>query len=163
MNGRKFLVTGLGTGYLPMAPGTWGSLVPCGVYVLLAWLTAGNSLVLILAMLALALAASVVCVSLGPFAEKAFGKKDPGKVTVDEWAGQSLALIALPIEGGWEPLAISVGVAFFLFRLADVLKPPPARAMEKLPHGWGVLLDDLVAGVYANVAAQLLLRLWLLA
>ncbi len=156
---RKLLVTGLGTGYLPIAPGTWGSLAACLVFLAAARGFSGSSAWTTGATIALAVLASLGCVALGPFAERTFGGKDPSYCTCDEWAGQAIALIALPMGEGWAGLLIATGAAFVAFRVFDILKPPPARQMEKLPHGWGILADDLVAGVYANITAQLALRL----
>jgi len=115
-----------------------------------------------LVMIVLAGAFSVVCVALGGQAEREFGSKDPSQVSADEWAGQALALAGLPMAGG-DPLgsAIAVGLGFVAFRVFDIVKPPPARLVERLPGGWGILLDDLVAGVYANLICQAVLRLWL--
>jgi phosphatidylglycerophosphatase A len=110
-----------------------------------------------MAMVLVAIVSSIICVALGPFAEKHFGKKDPGQVTIDEWAGQAVALLGLPVASG-AGLWITVAAAFVAFRVFDIVKPPPARQLEKLPHGWGVLLDDLAAGVYANIVCQVLLR-----
>jgi phosphatidylglycerophosphatase A len=112
-------------------------------------------------MAALAAVSAVACVALGRFAERAFGKKDPGACTVDEWAGQAVALIALPLSDQASVLQwlVAAAVAFIAFRFFDIVKPPPARQMEKFPHGWGILLDDLVAGLYANIVAQVVLRL----
>ena len=154
---RALLVTGGGTGYLPVAPGTWGSAAVVGIYVLLAssvtccWHAAAVAMALV------AIVGSIICVALGPFAEKHFGKKDPGQVTIDEWAGQAVALLGLPAATG-AGLWITVAAAFVAFRVFDIVKPPPARQLEKLPHGWGVLLDDLAAGIYANIVCQVLLR-----
>jgi len=154
---RSLLVTGLGTGYLPVAPGTWGSAVVAGVYLLAGrygdcWPAAAP-----VAMAAVALLSGVICVALGPFAERRFGTKDPRQVTIDEWAGQAVALAGLPAAGiGGGPAAAAVG--FVAFRLFDIIKPQPVKALEKLPAGWGVLADDLAAGVYANIACQILLR-----
>lgn len=157
----KFLVTGLGLGYLPVAPGTWGSLGAAGVFLLTAWASGGSMGVVGAVMAAVALAASVAAVALGPFTERAFGKKDPGKCTIDEWAGQALTCLGLPISAAPSSWLLTAGVAFLAFRMFDIVKPPPARRLEKLPQGWGVLLDDLCAGVYANLCAQLILRLLL--
>ena len=182
MNKRlaKFLVTGLGAGYLRPAPGTWGSLGAACVFVGVAWACGENPICLNVAMFAIAVAASVICVALGRFAEEAFGCKDPSQVTIDEWAGQAVALLFLPLSGcGFEcnknpdrcscfapfiwvevdNILLVAGVAFVAFRIFDIIKPFPARRLEKLPYGWGVLLDDLAAGVYANVASQIVLRL----
>lgn len=156
---RKLIVSGLGTGYLPVAPGTWGCLPPAALFLAVAWATGGSVLWASVAMGALAVASSGACVLLGAFSERTYGRKDPSQCVIDEWAGQSLALIAMPLgDGRWPDLLIAAGTAFLAFRLFDILKPPPARRMERLPLGWGVLLDDLVAGVYAGVTAQLAVR-----
>jgi phosphatidylglycerophosphatase A len=147
----------LGTGYLPVAPGTWGSLAVAVIFVLTA-LAGGGALVVNLVLAGVAAVFSIFCLAWGGYAEAIFGGKDPSQVTADEWAGQALAYIALPGLGGRE-LAISAAVGFVLFRVMDIVKPPPARQIQRLPAGAGILLDDLIAGVYANIAAQLLLRL----
>ena len=159
---RKALVTGLGAGYLPVAPGTWGSAAVCVIFLAVALASGGGGLCTTVAMGLVAVLASVACVGLGRFAESAFGRKDPSQCTIDEWAGQALALMFLPMDSSlplWQGYAIAAGVAFLAFRLFDIVKPSPARRLERLSCGWGVLLDDLVAGVYANIASQLFLRL----
>jgi len=158
-NLRKILATGLGTGYLPVAPGTWASGAACLVFLAVIAGCSGNALRVAVAMVALAGFWSVICVALGEWSEAAFGGKDPSRCTADEWAGQALALVALPLGAGWAGWLTAAGAAFIAFRLFDIIKPPPARRLEKLHAGWGILLDDLVAGLYANVAAQLVLRL----
>lgn len=152
---RRWLVTGLGTGYLPVAPGTWGSAAVAGIWLLAAGLGFWGETIL---MAAIALAASVICVALGGFAERHFGKKDPGQVTIDEWAGQAVALLALPVTDRLADRLIIATVAFVAFRVFDIMKPSPAYRLQRLPAGWGVLVDDLIAGVYANLVAQLILR-----
>ncbi len=160
---RKFLVTGLGTGWLPVAPGSWGSLLAGGLFLLVAWGSGMHPVWTTAAMVVVAVAASVGCVALGPFAEAAYARKDPGEVTLDEVAGQALTYALLPLGAGWRGLLVVAAAGFVAFRLFDIIKPPPVRASERLPGGWGILTDDLIAAVYANVACQLLLRLWLLA
>ena len=159
---RKFIITGAGTGYLPVAPGTWGSAAVCGVFLLAAWGSGGKWHCAGGTMLAIAVLATVGCVALGRFAEQAFGKKDPSRCTLDEWAGQAVALLVIPTThpswSAWLGWLVAAGAAFLAFRLFDILKPFPARRLEKLPFGWGIVADDLVAGVYANFAAQLVLR-----
>ena len=163
-NLRKFIVTGLGTGYLPIAPGTWASGVVCVIFLILVVVSRGNAALINGAMIVLAVLAGAACVGFGRFASGAFGKKDPHQCTLDEWAGQALTLFMLPGGSGGCGLdwLVVVATAFVAFRIFDIFKPPPARALERLPAGWGVLLDDIAAGVYANIAAQLLLRFWLL-
>jgi phosphatidylglycerophosphatase A len=80
------------------------------------------------------------------------GKKDPQHVVIDEVAGQLVTLIACPIV--WKALL----AGFILFRVFDILKPPPIRSLEKLPEGTGIVVDDLGAGVYGSIVLQLLLH-----
>ena len=150
----KIAASGLGTGYLPVAPGTWGSAAVLGVFLAVALATDLDRCGVMTVMAAVAVVSSVICVALGPFVERVWGKKDPGKCTIDEWAGQALALVYLPLSADADSTTIlwtAVG-AFFAFRVFDIVKPPPARWLEKLPTGWGVLADDLAAGVYATAA-----------
>ena len=139
-----------GVGFLPLAPGTWGSLVAVGIYLLLrsqflylgpVTFTAIQLVVLVIVTVSGIWAASQV--------ERITGRKDPGKVVVDEVAGQLISLlpvVLVPVDGSWKALVI---VSFILFRLFDIVKPYPARRMERLHGGLGIMCDDLVAGVYA--------------
>jgi len=199
---RKMIVTGFGTGYLPVS-GTWGSLVTVVIFLAVVfacmlasphtmehhyqvkdihvmerkmspcceqgwcgmWATVQAVLV------ATAVLASIACVALGDFTERTW-KKDPKQCTIDEVAGQAVALLGVPMAttgglgfsigfmGTWalDNWLVTAGVCFVLFRIMDIAKPFPARRFEKLPKGWGVLMDDLMAGVYANIAAQVLVR-----
>lgn len=154
---KKAIVTGLGTGYLPVAPGTWGSAAVVAIFLAVAAGSDGRAHCVAGAMAVVAVLSSVACVALGRFAEDTFGGKDPSRCTLDEWAGQAVAMLFLPTaRGDWRNWLILAGVSFVLFRILDIVKPPPARRLEKLPRGWGVLADDLVAGGYALAAAQLL-------
>lgn len=142
---RVLVVSGLGLGYLPVAPGTWGSAGAAVLYVAvtrLAGRAAGG--VIICCALVLAVGAGV---ALAPWAEKYFGKKDPGQVTLDEMAGQWLACL---ICGAAFGAAATPVAAFVVFRIFDVRKPFPIRRLEKLPGGWGVMLDDLAAALYTG-------------
>jgi len=159
---KKAIVTGLGCGYLPIAPGTWGSAATTLVFMIVVWASNGSKLWSSAAMLILAVVSSAGCVALGAFTEQTYGKKDPSQCTIDEWAGQAITYLLLPISGHWHSWLWAAGLGFVLFRIMDIIKPPPARAMEKLAMGWGVLLDDVFAGIYANLACQILLRFWLL-
>ncbi len=163
---KTLLVTGLGTGYLPVAPGTWGSAVVVLFYALTAWASSGRQVCLTGSMVAVVLLSSAACIGLGGHAQRTFGRKDPSQCTIDEFAGQAVALLLMPLQAGpiaWQPgrWALVACVGFLCFRVFDILKPPPARQLEKIPLGTGVLLDDLMAGIYANLTAQLILRLGL--
>src|SRR5258705_6027294 len=157
-------VTTCGVGYLPLAPGTWGSLVAVGVYLVVRgaamqfFFSAGarrnfNLLHVYYGVIAIELAAVVVITLVGIWAasrtEKLSGKKDPGKVVIDEVAGQFIALIPVPFVLGaawWTAI-----LAFILFRFFDIVKPYPARRLESLEAGLGIMADDIVAGVYAAI------------
>jgi phosphatidylglycerophosphatase A len=141
------LATGLGSGYSPVAPGTAGSALG----VLLFWpLAARGPLVQLAAVLVLSLVGALAASRVA----RSVGRKDPGLVVVDEVAGQWLTLTALPFT----PVVAALG--FVLFRVMDVFKPWPARGLEALPEGWGIMADDLAAGVYAHLALRALLLLW---
>lgn len=165
---RLLCITVLGSGFAPFASGSWGSLVALLLWILLRQLVlfAGASVDAVeVATTAGVLTASVLCVAWGPWAIARFGarsskEKDPGQFVLDEFAGQWVALLLLPLPGAADAwtLAVVIGVQLFLFRAFDVLKPPPARQLERLPAGWGILLDDLVAGLYANLTGQLFFR-----
>ena len=156
----------MGLGDAPVAPGTFGSagaiVVALGVWAIHR-ASAASPVVLDVAWIVLTLLACIGCVRWGAWAVDHFSasakkKGDPGAVVIDEIAGQWLALVALPMPTLSRALAV-LAVQFVLFRLFDVIKPPPARQLEKLPAGWGILADDLAAAVYANVAGQIVFRL----
>ncbi len=141
--------SGAGSGFAPVAPGTAGSLVGLALGAALRrGLGLGDAALGAFAALVLALGLW----SAGR-AEAIFGRRDDGRITIDEVAGQLVALIGIPLRlDAWL-------VAFLLFRLADIAKPFPCRRLERLPGGFGVMGDDLIAGLYANLAGQLLWRL----
>lgn len=155
---RKAVVTCLGLGYLPVAPGTWGSLGACACALAVGWVAYGRA-GFDVALGAMSAAAVLGCVVLGEWACQHYGSADPRAVVLDEAAGQWVALVGLPGAGAGAMLAV-VGLQFLLFRAADVLKPPPARQAERLPGGWGIVCDDLVAGAYANLIGQIVFRYW---
>jgi phosphatidylglycerophosphatase A len=151
-------MTGLGTGYMPFAPGTWGSAVVCLWVFLQCWLIGTEPWQLTVSLLIITGLAIAGCGAFGGWMEGHFGRKDPGECTLDEFGGQALTLLAVPLGGGGLVRAAVVISAFLLFRAFDILKPPPVRNLESLPGGWGVVADDLMAGIYANVALQFLVR-----
>ncbi len=101
-------------------------------------------------MLLWAAAASVICIAFAPAVITQTGKQDPREIVVDELAGQCIPFIPAAMLTQLNPLLVAV-LGFFLFRLFDIAKPFPIRKLEKLPAGWGVLADDLLAGLYAAV------------
>ena len=143
-----FIATGAYSGYLPKAPGTWGSAV--GV---LLWLLIGRmELQPYLIVLIILFFVGVVC---GGAAEKIIDRVDPPLVVIDEIVGQLLALTMAPLH----PVPILLG--FLLFRLFDIWKPFPANWIDQhLCGGLGIMLDDVVAGFYALLVLQLGLRLY---
>lgn len=143
---RCRFISVFGLGRLRPAPGTWGSLPPALLAALL-WAFDAPAWLLPVALTALLLAASLACLIEGDDAEALAGGKDPGLAVADEVAGMALTLlIVLPwhAPGPWETL-----LAFLAFRLTDITKPWPADRLQRVPGGLGILLDDLVAGLYA--------------
>ena len=156
---REWIVTFFGAGKSPVAPGTVGSLVTSLILLAIQhWLCLPLpfNLVLVAGMIL----ASIAAVMLGPWAIGHFSRKDPGAFVLDEVAGVCLTMLLLPVRAGLAGLWVVV-TAFVAFRIFDVLKPPPCRQLEKLPEGWGILADDLMAAVYANILSQLVTRLLL--
>ena len=161
-----------GVGYLPLAPGTWGSAVGVGLYLLfdaaslrlvnygapLGWNTAAISSLRLSGLLLLTLALSLAGVWAATRTEGLLGRKDPGVVVIDEVAGQLMAFLFVPSGAGkW---AIVVG--FLAFRAFDIWKPYPIRRLEALESGLGIMADDLLAGAYACVIVSLFITLQLL-
>lgn len=137
----RALATGIYTGYFPVVPGTVGS-IPAW---LLAWFVFGrDGRVLVIA----AIVTCVVSVWTAARAEPLLGH-DSKKIVIDEWAGMFITVIFLPYR-----LDVYIA-AFVFFRFYDVIKPYPAGYCESLPRGWGVTLDDVFAGVYANLTCWL--------
>lgn len=141
-----------GVGYLPLAPGTFGSLVAVGVFLLLAQGINGT-LLLVVVLLAI-VGATLAGIWAGSRTEALAGRKDPGKVVVDEVAGQWIALLPLAIFTHWS--IITVIVSFILFRFFDIVKPYPANRFQEFKGGLGIMCDDLIAGVYAAIVVGLL-------
>lgn len=139
------LSTGLGSGYCPFAPGTAGTLAGIPVYLVFSTFPWP---VLLLSVTAL----SFLAVYVSGEAERMFGERDPSAVVIDEIAGLQVALFLVP------PSLFSVAAGFVLFRFFDVVKPFPVRACERLPGGWGIVADDLAAGLYSVLILQALIR-----
>jgi phosphatidylglycerophosphatase A len=142
------LATWFGSGYSPFASGTAGTLASVPLVLLLWWIGSAP----------LHAAAIVAIAALGLWAargaERRWGRKDPGQVVIDETAGYLVATFLVP-----HTLA-ALALSFFLFRAFDVVKPYPAGRSQALPGAWGIMADDLIAGLYANLALQGVLWLW---
>lgn len=164
-----------GVGYMPIAPGTWGSAVGVGLYLLMRWaiLRLVHSFAPVNSFLlydpgTIFLAAELVVITLvtligiwaASITEKLLQKKDPGKVVIDEVAGQLITLLPVPLLVGG-PWRVWVIVGFFLFRAFDIVKPYPVRRLESLPSGLGIVADDLAAGAYAAVILSSLIALYM--
>jgi len=143
---HRILASGLGSGYLRPAPGTWGSLVG----IIPALFLPTTILPLFLAVLFFA----------GVWASDKFaresGVKDPQSVVIDEVLGMGVGLLFLP------KTLLFYAAAFILFRMFDIKKPWIIRKLEHQPGGWGIMLDDLAAGVLANLILQLAVRVFIL-
>ena len=142
-----FIATGAYSGYLPKAPGTWGSLLGVGIWAVLIKL----DLTLYAGVVTALFVIGTLCAGS---AEKIVDHGDPGIVVIDEIVGQLIALAAAPFH----PLAALLG--FALFRFFDILKPFPINWLDKHIHGGlGIMLDDVIAGIYALCILQLSWRL----
>lgn len=154
------LITTFGLGHMRPASGTWGSLPPVVIAGVLFALDAGPDAqpwLYYSILVAILLLFSAACIIDGDAAEARFGEKDPSEVVADETAGQCLSLLAiLPsnVDTRWHALTL-VAVAFVSFRILDIIKPPPAKGWQRIPGGWGILIDDLVAGLYAAAVVVL--------
>jgi phosphatidylglycerophosphatase A len=148
------LATGLGLGWLPVAPATWASAATA--LVLIPLLPHLGLTAFLAATLGVTLLALLAC---GP-AEKTLGH-DAHPIVLDEVAGMMVTMCGVPAMGhGQPPYAISLLAGFLLFRIFDVWKPPPVHQAQALPGAFGIVIDDLLAGIYANLALQLLARVW---
>lgn len=138
------LATGFGSGYSPVAPGTAGSAVGVLLFLPLVKAPLWAQVAAIVVVYFLGVAASSVAAEVA-------GRKDPGIAVVDEIVGQWISYLALPFT----PATALAG--FLLFRVMDVIKPWPARQSEALAGGWGIMTDDVFAGIYANLALRAVL------
>jgi len=142
----KLLATGFGSGLVPFAPGTMGTLV--GVVICLLCMPMPWILRLLFVFTLLALSFYVA-----GQAEKIYQKKDDKRIVIDEIIGLQITMLPVAIN------VLSLCVGFVLFRVFDILKPFPINNLQRLPGGWGVVIDDVIAGVYAG-ALMWLLTFW---
>lgn len=141
---EKIVGSALFTGYIPVASGTFGSLVAAIIY----FIPGFEKLYVIIP-------AIIILFFYGVFVAQKFEKKygeDPSECTVDEVVGTWIALIALP-----KTLLIAL-TSFLIWRLLDIIKPFPARTSEKLPGGWGIMMDDVISGFYTLIIVHLIVH-----
>ncbi|HMP90682.1 MAG TPA: phosphatidylglycerophosphatase A [Kiritimatiellia bacterium] len=133
------LATGFGLGLSPVASGTFGALLGIPLtYFLFSWQTG------VIAQIVLAAMLSLISIPICDKAEKALGgKKDDGRIVADEYLTVPITLIGLPLN------PVMMGVAFLTHRILDIMKPPPARGLQRLPGGLGVTIDDVISSIYA--------------
>lgn len=141
----KYMATLGPVGFMPIAPGTFGSFVS----LIMLWLLTPSPYVHV----------SIFLVALagGTFvsheAEKLFAKKDASPIVIDEFAGYLVSIAFLPQTKGY------FIASFILFRVFDILKPPPIMEVQRLPGGVGIMADDLIAGIYTNLILQIWKRI----
>jgi phosphatidylglycerophosphatase A len=141
--------TFFGAGLLKPGPGTYGSVAAVLLWFIAAHIFPVSSLSLTIGTIIAAVAVTLIGIPAATIVARESGREDPGHVVIDEVAGQLIALIAIPAD--WQHAALSL----LLFRLFDILKPPPIRQLERLPKGTGIMLDDVAAGILALIVAQL--------
>ena len=173
LNLKDYLALALstwGVGYIPGAPGTFGSAVGVGIYLLVGVASGqvfaygaakGWNLELLASLrMTLMLVLVTVVTSVGVWAasqtEKLLGRKDPGIVVVDEVAGQLITFLFVPFNAAWWVII----AGFVLFRLFDIWKPYPIRRLEALDSGLGIMADDVLAGIYAAILLSLLVSIY---
>jgi len=152
------VATFFGSGLGKPGPGTWGSVAATLLYAAAAYFLHPTTAQLALGTLAGALLATALGVPAATIAARESGRKDPGFVVIDEVAGVWLTLTALY----WSTTAVTdwkhILLGLLLFRVFDITKPFPVRNLEKLPEGWGIVFDDLAAGLYAGAVLLVLIH-----
>jgi phosphatidylglycerophosphatase A len=144
-----FLATGAYLGHVPIAPGTFGSLPGLLICLAMSEVALGYAIFLVLVLIG-------VAIGIAQQAEKMIGDKDPNSIVIDEMAGMTVTLLGIPVT----PFSLILG--FFVFRGFDILKPFPARLLDqKVAGGAGIVLDDVMAGLYGNVLIRIVL--WIMA
>jgi phosphatidylglycerophosphatase A len=155
-NFYKFMASGFGVGWLPVAPGTWGAAEAILLLVPFMWFDipplsadkAGSVFTLFLSLLIILF--TWIGVKSVDYLQKEWGE-DPKQVVIDEMIGVWIAILGLPLNG------FNLIAGFILFRFFDIAKPLGIRQLESIEGGWGVMLDDVLAGVYANVVLQIII------
>lgn len=142
--------TFFGAGLLQPGPGTYGSVAAMLLWYMAAHLLQPSFGALAAGTLIAAIVVTLAGIPAATIVARESGRKDPGIVVVDEAAGQLLALIA--VRPDWRHAVVSL----LLFRIFDILKPPPVRQLERLPEGTGIMMDDVAAGIMALICAQII-------
>ena len=140
-----FVGTSFGLAYLPIAPGTWGALPGVAIFALIVRTTPAAYHTWLIGVATLLV--SVLTVALSPWAELYWKVKDPRKYVPDEVAGFLVTVLLFRTPD----LMLTIVWAFIVTRILDIIKIPPARQLEALPAGWGILLDDVASSIYAVV------------
>jgi phosphatidylglycerophosphatase A len=149
---KKFILSCFGLGFLPFAPGTWGSL-PAVAILLIVYHFWPDEVVCGTVIVAAMAASIAFCLLFAGEAAKQEEKKDPRWIVIDEFAGQCVAILPVAVTG--ERVLTATIASFMLFRIFDILKPSPVRECELLKGGLGILADDIVAGLMAGVTVQI--------
>ncbi len=151
MKGLKlFIGSGMGSGHLPFAPGTWGSLL--ALFPIYFLIRDGFPY----AIPVFCFLCALLTYYVSETCEQEWGE-DPGKLVMDEWAGQALAFTSISFTGDFLNNLLILGIGFLLFRIFDILKPLGIKSLQKR-HGWvGILTDDLLAGLYALICLKTLI------
>ncbi|REJ78184.1 MAG: phosphatidylglycerophosphatase A [Acidobacteria bacterium] len=163
------VISTCGVGYLPIAPGTWGSLVGVAIYLVVflleynfgifllhrGWLGPQLESWMYTVNLVLLLFLTLVGIAAATRASKIFNEKDPSRTVIDEVMGQLIVFLFIPLTTTWWLIA----AGFLLFRLFDIWKPYPVHVLQDLPGGLGVCADDIVAGIYAGIALSVIYSL----
>ncbi len=126
-------------GHSPVAPGTVGTLGAIPLYYLMVTYLSGIQYVILTVLI------TVLAIAVSSKAEKIYKKEDPGEVVIDEVVGFLVTMAFVT------PTLLNIALGFFLFRALDILKPFPCRRLEKMHGGYGIVLDDVAAGVWANI------------
>lgn len=141
----RIIAIGFGAGKLPVAPGTWGAALAALMAAPLMWV---DSFWARLTLILVAILFSFICAKAVDMFAGEWGE-DPSHVVADEMVGMWLTLVGNPLTLG------NIAFGFLFFRFFDIVKPLGVRRLEAIPGGWGVVLDDVLAGVYANIALQI--------
>ena len=141
---ERILGSGFFSGYSPVASGTVGSLFALFIY----FIPGFENPTILLFMISLF---TVIGINIGNKFEKFYGKKDPSQCTIDEFVGTWISLLFVP------KTIIYVVSAFILWRIVDIIKPFPARLIEKLKGGWGIMFDDVMSAVYSLILIQIII------